>query len=375
MNNDNEIYIDITKQKIIQSINLIQGQVNLDNPYKFIISENRTRKDLTEYKVEMALYDTETGKGKVLDISIGNAKDGEILLPISKNLTNVDGIFTCQLHIYKENVEDYTGTFNIAIEKNVFNYIAQEIEETDDWRECIKALKEIPIALSCMPFYNYYQTIIEEKDYKLDSKTGFYVATVIVPNTDHSCSCWLNAYYYDYQLNTTGNGMAIITNNDLDKNGNFIAKCRFEHNHTVKVGFRKVSSGFHILHLESFALATLQEEQKETMSDKDLNDFVKSINTNLSLNGELSYNKGDNNITIIDDKFKMAQLSITYNNNTITEDQLNRIKNYIYPFFKNINEFLHIQIKLKFGDAKHYLNDFYYNLKEDKWINKEDINL
>ncbi|AAL96788.1 BppU family phage baseplate upper protein [Clostridium perfringens] len=125
----NEIFINIDE---LNNERIVTTQNNNNcETYKIYIIQNNKRIDLTGKTVELAYLKNDNKNGNIIDLNITNARDGEITLEIDKLLTKQDGVYSCQLAIYKENYLEHSATFEMIIKESLFAKISGEIEENN----------------------------------------------------------------------------------------------------------------------------------------------------------------------------------------------------------------------------------------------------
>lgn len=142
-----------------ESIKTIQGNNNAEF-YKIYLLENERRLSLVGKTVKFGYVMNGTTKGDIIeDLNISNAEQGEITFPITNKISKKDGVYTCQLAIYgADEFLEYTATFGLTVQANIFTKIAGEIADTKD--------------------LTYIESILEEaKTVSRDLKTNIPVAT------------------------------------------------------------------------------------------------------------------------------------------------------------------------------------------------------
>ncbi|UBK99683.1 phage baseplate upper protein [Clostridium perfringens] len=153
-----EIFINVDSYNS-EGITTIQGNNNAE-VYKICISKSKVRLSLVGKTVKLGYVMAGTTKGDIIeDLNITNAKQGEITLPITNKISKKDGIYTCELAIYgADEFLEYTATFGLTVQANIFTKIAGEIADTKD--------------------LTYIESILEEaKTVSRDLKTNIPVAT------------------------------------------------------------------------------------------------------------------------------------------------------------------------------------------------------
>lgn len=85
-----------------------------------------------------------TSKGDIIEnLNITNAEQGEITFPITNKISKKDGVYTCQLAIFgADGFLEYTATFGLTVEDNIFTKIAGEIENSKDLTYIERILEE-----------------------------------------------------------------------------------------------------------------------------------------------------------------------------------------------------------------------------------------
>ncbi|HAT4309036.1 TPA: BppU family phage baseplate upper protein [Clostridium perfringens] len=142
-----------------EGIKTIQGNNNAET-YKICILKSKVRLSLVGKTVKLGYVMAGTTKGDIIeDLNITNAEQGEITLPITNKISKKDGIYTCELAIYgADEFLEYTATFGLTVQANIFTKIAGEIADTKD--------------------LTYIESILEEaKKVSRDLKTNIPVAT------------------------------------------------------------------------------------------------------------------------------------------------------------------------------------------------------
>lgn len=125
-----------------EGIKTIQGNNNAET-YKIYILENKRRLNLAGKTVKLGYVMTGTKYGDVITLNITNAEQGEITFPITNRISKKDGVYSCQLAIYgADDFLEYTATFGLTVEANIFTKIAGEIENSKDLTYIEKILEE-----------------------------------------------------------------------------------------------------------------------------------------------------------------------------------------------------------------------------------------
>ncbi|ELC8463870.1 BppU family phage baseplate upper protein [Clostridium perfringens] len=122
--------------------------------------KNKRRLSLVGKTVKLGYVMAGTTKGDIIEnLNITNAEQGEITFPITNRISKQDGVYSCQLAIYgADEFLEYTATFGLTVEANIFTKIAGEIENSKD--------------------LTYIERILEEaKTVSRDLKTNILVAT------------------------------------------------------------------------------------------------------------------------------------------------------------------------------------------------------
>ncbi|MDK0897128.1 BppU family phage baseplate upper protein [Clostridium perfringens] len=116
-----------------EGIKTIKGNNNAEI-YKLYILKNKIRLNLVGKTVKLGYVMAGTTKGDIIeDLNITNAEQGEITFPITNRISKQDGVYSCQLAIYgADEFLEYTATFGLTVEDNIFTKIAGEIENSKD---------------------------------------------------------------------------------------------------------------------------------------------------------------------------------------------------------------------------------------------------
>lgn len=124
-------------------IKTIQGNNNAET-YKIYLLKNKIRLSLVNKTVKLGYVMAGTTKGDIIeDLNITNAEQGEITLPITNKISKKDGIYTCELAIYgADGFLEYTATFGLTVQANIFTKIAGEIENSKDLTYIERILEE-----------------------------------------------------------------------------------------------------------------------------------------------------------------------------------------------------------------------------------------
>lgn len=128
-----EIFINVDSYNS-EGIKTIQGNNNAEI-YKICISKSKVRLSLVGKTVKLGYVMAGTTNGDVIeDLNITNAEQGEITFPITNKISKKDGVYTCQLAIYgADGFLEYTATFGLTVEANIFTKIAGEIADSKDF--------------------------------------------------------------------------------------------------------------------------------------------------------------------------------------------------------------------------------------------------
>ncbi|MDT9337924.1 BppU family phage baseplate upper protein, partial [Clostridium perfringens] len=137
-----EIFINVDSYNS-EGITTIQGNNNAE-VYKICISKSKVRLSLVGKTVKLGYVMAGTTKGDIIeDLNITNAEQGEITLPITNKISKKDGIYTCELAIYgADEFLEYTATFGLTVQANIFTKIAGEIENSKDLTYIERILEE-----------------------------------------------------------------------------------------------------------------------------------------------------------------------------------------------------------------------------------------
>lgn len=137
-----EIFINVDFYNS-EGIKTIQGNNNAEI-YKICISKSKVRLSLVGKTVKLGYVMAGTAKGDIIeDLNISNAEQGEITFPITNKISKKDGVYTCQLAIYgADGFLEYTATFGLTVQANIFNKIAEEIENSKDLTYIERILEE-----------------------------------------------------------------------------------------------------------------------------------------------------------------------------------------------------------------------------------------
>lgn len=128
-----EIFINVDSYNS-EGIKTIQGNNNAEI-YKICISKSKVRLSLVGKTVKLGYVMAGTTKGDIIeDLNISNAEQGEITFPITNKISKKNGVYTCQLAIYgADGFLEYTATFGLTVEANIFTKIAGEIADSKDF--------------------------------------------------------------------------------------------------------------------------------------------------------------------------------------------------------------------------------------------------
>ena len=129
-----------------EGIKTIKGNNNAEI-YKLYILKNKRRLSLVGKTVKLGYVMAGTTKGDIIeDLNITNAEQGEITFPITNKISKQDGVYSCQLAIYgADEFLEYTATFGLTVEDNIFTKIAGEIENSKDLTYIERILEEAKI--------------------------------------------------------------------------------------------------------------------------------------------------------------------------------------------------------------------------------------
>lgn len=129
-----------------EGIKTIKGNNNAEI-YKLYILKNKIRLSLVGKTVKLGYVMAGTSKGDIIEnLNITNAEQGEITLPITNRISKKDGVYSCQLAIYgADEFLEYTATFGLTVEDNIFTKIAGEIENSKDLTYIERILEEAKI--------------------------------------------------------------------------------------------------------------------------------------------------------------------------------------------------------------------------------------
>ncbi|EHK2389532.1 BppU family phage baseplate upper protein [Clostridium perfringens] len=129
-----------------EGIKTIKGNNNAEI-YKLYILKNKRRLSLVGKTVKLGYVMAGTTKGDIIEnLNITNAEQGEITLPITNRISKKDGVYSCQLAIYgADEFLEYTATFGLTVEANIFTKIAGEIENSKDLTYIERILDEAKI--------------------------------------------------------------------------------------------------------------------------------------------------------------------------------------------------------------------------------------
>lgn len=153
-----------------EGIKTIKGNNNAEI-YKLYILKNKRRLSLVGKTVKLGYVMAGTTKGDIVEnLNITNAEQGEITFPITNRISKQDGVYSCQLAIYgADEFLEYTATFGLTVEDNIFTKIAGEIENSKD--------------------LTYIERILEEaKTVSGDLKTNIPVATNLNSSLENNIS-------------------------------------------------------------------------------------------------------------------------------------------------------------------------------------------
>ncbi|WP_075810705.1 BppU family phage baseplate upper protein [Clostridium perfringens] len=137
-----EIFINVDYYNN-EGIKTIQGNNNAE-VYKICISKSKVRLSLVGKTVKLGYVMAGTTKGDIIeDLNITNAEQGEITFPITNKISKKDGVYTCQLAIFgADGFLEYTATFVLTVQANIFTKIAEEIENSKDLTYIERILEE-----------------------------------------------------------------------------------------------------------------------------------------------------------------------------------------------------------------------------------------
>ncbi|MGM8370022.1 BppU family phage baseplate upper protein (plasmid) [Clostridium perfringens] len=126
-----------------EGIKTIKGNNNAEI-YKLYILKNKRRLSLVGKTVKLGYVMAGTTKGDIIEnLNITNAEQGEITFPITNRISKKDGVYSCQLAIYgADEFLEYTATFGLTVEANIFTKIAGEIENSKDLTYIERILEE-----------------------------------------------------------------------------------------------------------------------------------------------------------------------------------------------------------------------------------------
>lgn len=126
-----------------EGIKTIKGNNNAEI-YKLYILKNKRRLSLVGKNVKLGYVMAGTTKGDIIEnLNITNAEQGEITFPITNRISKKDGVYSCQLAIYgADEFLEYTATFGLTVEANIFTKIAGEIENSKDLTYIERILEE-----------------------------------------------------------------------------------------------------------------------------------------------------------------------------------------------------------------------------------------
>ncbi|MGU9059082.1 BppU family phage baseplate upper protein [Clostridium perfringens] len=126
-----------------EGIKTIKGNNNAEI-YKLYILKNKRRLSLVGKTVKLGYVMAGTTKGDIIEnLNITNAEQGEITFPITNRISKNDGVYSCQLVIYgADEFLEYTATFGLTVENNIFTKIAGEIENSKDLTYIERILEE-----------------------------------------------------------------------------------------------------------------------------------------------------------------------------------------------------------------------------------------
>ncbi|NGT68174.1 BppU family phage baseplate upper protein [Clostridium perfringens] len=126
-----------------EGIKTIQGNNNAET-YKIYLLKNKIRLSLVNKTVKLGYVMAGTTQGDIIeDLNISNAEQGEITFPITNKISKKDGVYTCQLAIYgADGFLEYTATFGLTVQANIFTKIAGEIENSKDLTYIERILEE-----------------------------------------------------------------------------------------------------------------------------------------------------------------------------------------------------------------------------------------
>lgn len=128
-----EIFINVDSYNS-EGIKTIQGNNNAEI-YKIYVLENKRRLNLANKTIKLGYVMAGTTKGDIIEnLNITNAEQGEITFPITNRISKQDGVYSCQLAIYgADEFLEYTATFGLTVEANIFTKIAGEIADSKDF--------------------------------------------------------------------------------------------------------------------------------------------------------------------------------------------------------------------------------------------------
>lgn len=190
-----EIFINVDSYNN-EGIKTIQGNNNAE-VYKICISKSKVRLSLVGKTVKLGYVMAGTTKGDIIeDLNISNAEQGEITFPITNKISKKDGVYTCQLAIYGlDEFLEYTATFGLTVEANIFTKIAEGIKDTKD--------------------LTYIERILEEaKTVSRDLKTNIPVATNLNSSLESNIS---NARNINTTLADTAEKSKVAATNAIEK--------------------------------------------------------------------------------------------------------------------------------------------------------------
>lgn len=126
-----------------EGIKTIKGNNNAEI-YKLYILKNKRRLSLVGKTVKLGYVMVGTTNGDVIEnLNISNAEQGEITFPITNRISKQDGVYSCQLAIYgADEFLEYTATFGLTVEANIFTKIAGAIADSKDFTYIERILEE-----------------------------------------------------------------------------------------------------------------------------------------------------------------------------------------------------------------------------------------
>ena len=139
-----KIFIDFKRRMVSDNIIAIQGD-NENEVYRFIFLDGLKRKNIEGKTVRMSFKRKSSEEpGKLFDLNVVSAKDGEAELVVSNEITIGDGLFDCQIALFgKDGFLENSISFIANIKKNILVDIANDIVPTTAFETLTNTLQKV----------------------------------------------------------------------------------------------------------------------------------------------------------------------------------------------------------------------------------------